>query len=93
MKKFGKPFYLSVAEMAAFRRVFIRANKMSDFPEPTPEEVAAYNKIYPGTPEYNKHQRQIRLRQRSWACISTMALVMGGMLLAVAIMLITGAIG
>lgn len=66
---------------------------MSDLTQPTPEEVAAYNKLYPGTPEYNKHQRQILVRQRSWACISTMILVMAGVLLAVAVLLITGAIG
>lgn len=66
---------------------------MEENSQPTSEGVMAYNKIYLGTPEYNRHQRAIKLRNIGWLILLGAAATMAGSLITLAILMFIGIIG
>lgn len=66
---------------------------MEEYPQPTPEEVRAYNKIYPGTPEYRANLRRALFHNCGWKIVTSAALIMAGALMTLAILMIIGKLG
>ena len=63
---------------------------MEEYPEPTPEEVSAYEKISPGTAEYVREHYKSRLRIMAWFVLTAIAFMMVGALVLLAVLLAIG---